>query len=176
MRGWVGIGFGIIISGFVALSMTPNALSAPACGTPLQWNTPNGIWANQAVWDYLHQDSPDLSADLQPADLEVAYVDLNKDATPEIIYIAHNSTYCGAHGCQMEVLTKGPNRTWRPIANWIASDLSLGTVYTRGYRDVYLNGLKLWKWTGKEYNIVYRPAPNTSWVDSQKPDCPRKVR
>lgn len=134
----------------------------------------------------MHQDDPQLSADLQPSELQVAYADLNNDALPEIMYIAHNSLYCGAHGCRLEILTqdktnqdkinKGPNKTWRPIVSLIASDLSLGPVYTRGYRDIYVNGLKLWKWTGAGYDIVHRPAPTTSWVDSQQPDCARKVR
>ena len=158
-----------------------SAYGAPACGTPLQWNTPNGVWANQAVWNYLHQDDPQLSASLQPNELQVAYVDLNKDASPEIIYLAQNSMYCGAHGCRMEILTqdktnRGLNKTWRPLLSLIASDVSLGATYTRGYRDVYVNGLKLWQWTGTGYDIVFRPAPTTSWVDSQKPDCSRKAR
>lgn len=94
---------------------------------------------------------------------DVALVDLDEPpgAGPdaqEILVFWNDARFCGAEGCQFEVL-KRRGADYTPIFQIVADSVALGESSQNGMRDIVIDGDAVYRWTGKTYEtLVYVPV------------------
>jgi hypothetical protein len=127
--------FGILLLiGLISMDGIVHAQSSGTIGPSLQ----------RMVEAELKRDLDDARAmNGQAARLQLQSLDLNRDGQADVIARIEHPFSCGSHGCAVHVLVAEAGLL-RRVGDILANDVKPSATFTRGWRDLSVNGRR---WT-----------------------------
>ncbi|GAB5388582.1 MAG: hypothetical protein Alpg2KO_15500 [Alphaproteobacteria bacterium] len=86
------------------------------------------------------------------SNLGVATIDINAYGATEVVARLESIDTCGSGGCQTHVY-QYTSAGWAEIFNAWVQSVAVAESETGGYKDLVINGNRIWRWNGTSYDL-----------------------